>query len=132
MEQLTQQQKLEILCVYLPYGVEVEITINESGVNINPRQRLTIGNIASLLQINPRPILRHPDDMTAYELSELLSIVWKASNISYKDDNKLIIDTGNHIPLNVTDCVNILRYLHSRHIDTFGAIESGLAIRKNK
>jgi hypothetical protein len=114
MKTLTDQQKLEILCAYLPHGVEVEITINDSGVNINPIQRLTIGNIDSLLPFNPRPILRHPGDMTDEELL-ISSHQWEVAFETYK----------------YADTHNALNYLHSRLIDTFGAIEAGFAVRKN-
>lgn len=131
--ELTQQQKLEILCAYLPYGVEVEITIKESGVNINPRQRSTIGNIASLLPINPRPILRHPDDMTEEELIQLGKFLWNDQGLN----NNIARENAQNwlkgylkVSLSPQWAINSINYLQSIHIDTFGAIEAGFAIRK--
>jgi hypothetical protein len=112
---LTDLQKLEILCAYLPYGVEVKSPSgniyllstysNTGGSGIEKR------NIDTCISGNYQPILRHPDDMTEEEQS-------------YK--MKLWGDTAGM----VKTATAILRYLHSIHIDTFGAIESGFAIRK--
>ena len=122
MKTLTDQQKLEILCAYLPHGVEVEITIKESGITINPRQRLSINNIASLLPINPRPVLRHPDDMTEEELKHL------ANNWGREFGESILAD---ETPMYLSLAIDCLNYLHSIHIDTFDAIEAGFAVRKN-
>ena len=133
MKTLTDQQKLEILCAYLPHGVEVEIIIKESEININPTQRLTINNIASLLYFNSRPTLRHPDDMTEEELVELCELTGHISNNITKGLLKRFIDPTDcyGVVLSLQESQSALTYLHSLHIDTFGAIEAGFAERKN-
>ena len=119
---LTDQQKLEILCAYLPHGVEVEC--NE-GIIIEFSK---INNSVPLLACNydVQPILRHPDDMTDDELEKLRSII-KVPNIEYSKGWAIL---GGSIILSLNESQQALRYLHSRHIDTFGAIEAGFAIRK--
>ena len=115
--ELTEQQKLEILCAYLPHGVEVESDKIYKGFRTKlVAQNLTTSlanglTISSALDYKAKLILRHPDDMTEEELAKYIEL-WESDS--------------NFIKC-ATDC---LRYLHSIHIDTFGAIESGWAVRK--
>ena len=113
--ELTEQQKLEILCAYLPYGIDIKspsgnIFILGTYSNMKGLGKEQRG-IETATTDNYQPILRHPDDMTEEEQS-------------YK--MKLWGDTAGM----VKTATNIIRYLHSIHIDTFGAIEAGFAIRK--
>lgn len=124
---LTEQQKLEILCAYLPHGVEC---MNEDDKIILIGIRSWIGwcgvhkfehgdNNISINHI--KPILRHPDDMTEEELRYL------ANNWGSEFGRSIL---SNETPMYLVHAQECLRYLHSIHIDTFGAIESGFAIRK--
>ena len=121
MKNLTDQQKLEILCAYLPYGVEVEIKKRVAGILIKKVLQLNTDSISSILPFNPRPILRHQDDMTEEELQKLADIM------DGLDPNMFLL-TSHLISLETAQ--SALRYLHSLHIDTFGAIEAGFAVRK--
>ncbi len=92
----------------------MEINLRIAGDNYPDeirRKKLTVDNIGSLLSLQGRPILRHPDDMTEEEQATYIEL-WESDS--------------NFIKC-ATDC---LRYLHSIHIDTFGAIEAEFAIRK--
>jgi hypothetical protein len=116
--ELTEQQKLEILCAYLPYGIEVRADkavyegFTASLVLSNSTNSFKNGyTVSTALDYGVQPILRHQDDMTEGE--QLYKM-------------KLWGDTAGM----VKTATNILRYLHSIHIDTFGAIEAGFAIRK--
>jgi hypothetical protein len=110
MKNLTDQQKLEILCAYLPYGVEVEWIRPDDNAKIV--SKLTISDYPFLIgRHNGKPILRHPDDMTEDELRVFASLAGK--------DKPFFLSLSDDI-----------RYLHSIHIDTFGAIEAGFAVRK--
>jgi hypothetical protein len=117
MKTLTDQQKLEILCAYLPHGVIMYgasdmWTLHELGftgatlVNQN-KQNVSFEDLI----LNYSPILRHPDDMTEDELMVFASLAGK--------DKPFFLSLSDDI-----------RYLHSIHIDTFGAIEAGFAVRK--
>jgi hypothetical protein len=118
MKTLTDQQKLEILCAYLAHGVEVQSDQIYEGF----RTKLVIKNnsvslkngltISDAIEYEARPILRHPDDMTEEELRVFASLAGK--------DKPFFLSLSDDI-----------RYLHSIHIDTFGAIEAGFAVRKN-
>ena len=69
--ELTEQQKLEILCAYLPYGIDIKSpsgNVFMLGTYSNMRgsgkeQR----SIETAVTDNYQPILRHPDDMTEGE-----------------------------------------------------------------
>jgi hypothetical protein len=113
MKTLTDQQKLEILCAYLPHGVEVEWIRPDDNAKIV--SKLTISDYPFLIgRHNGNPILRHPDDMTEEERLEK-SRLWAIAD-----------ETERY-----TDIHKALNYMHSRLIDTFGAIEAGFAVRKN-
>jgi len=124
--ELTEQQKLEILCAYLPHGVEVESpsgNIFILGTYSNMRgsgkeQR----SIETAIDDEYKLILRHQDDMTEEELKHL------ANNWGAKFGQSIMAD---ETPMYLSHAKDCLRYLHSIHIDTFGAIEAGLAVRKN-
>ena len=125
---LTEQQKLEILCTYLPYGIEVSA---DKAVYEGFTAPLVLSNstnsfkngytVSTALDYGVQPILRHPDDMTEEELQKL-------ANIMDGIDPDMILLGNNLISLETSQ--SALQYLHSIHIDTFGAIESGFAIRK--
>lgn len=133
---LTPQQKLEILCAYLPHGVEVQSDKIYDGF----RTKLVISNltntfvngftISSALDYDACPILRHPDDMTEEELMEACRII----NYNYfnreRDMVLLYLQGSRDLYLNRREAVALYQYLYSIHIDTFGAIEAGWAIRK--
>lgn len=121
---LTEQQKLEILCAYLPHGVGVRRTTTKletgkpkilSGIRNNKHIHISIANNKDAFWVadidSYSLILRHPDDMTEEEQATYIEL-WESDS--------------NFIKC-ATDC---LRYLHSIHIDTFGAIEAEFAIRK--
>lgn len=121
METLTDQQKLEILCAYLPHGVEMEsdkiykgfrTKLVVSNFTNSFKNGLTIASV-STLDYEVKLILRHPDDMTDLERLQK-SRLWAIAD-----------ETERY-----TDIHKALNYLHSLHIDTFGAIEAGFAVRK--
>jgi hypothetical protein len=170
MKTLTDQQKLEILCAYLPHRVEFKLPIDADrfdsitegepwrlGMAIEDAVKENIYNasryeIMTLKQTNPsimwddgeillgqmisslgfeeddvylnevKLILRHPDDMTEEELQHLANN-WGA------EFGKSIL--ANETPMYLSHAIDCLHYLHSLHIDTFGAIEAGFAVRKN-
>lgn len=133
MKTLTDQQKLEILCAYLPHGVEVEINLKIAGDNYPDeirRKKLTADNIGSLLSLQGKPILRHPDDMTDEEAVELTAII----GYEFVDDKRWVIDFFikgfETIVVQMEEIKQALNYLHSIHVDTFNAIEAGFAVRK--
>ena len=115
MKTLTPQQKLEILCAYLPHGVECLI----DGAITARMHSVYYDGTCSFYDIvesehgfkSVQPILRHPDDMTEEE-SDKYRELWES------DSNYLV--TG----------IESLQYLWSIHVDTFGAIEAGFAVRK--
>lgn len=121
--ELTEQQKLEILCAYLPHGVSMVGC--QSKLNPYMVDGFINGNF------DAEPILRHPDDMTE---SEILELAYKLGYIDSKPSLKLVHDfaKGGEDGVSVTskEIQSALRYLHSIHVDTFGAIEAGWAIRK--
>jgi len=127
---LTDQQKLEILCAYLPNGVEIE---GNEGTII---EFTKINHSVPLLTCNSdiRPILRHPDDMTEEELLEMGRILigydWGRKDIAIIEAKKFINEERIGSMLSLSKFNSIIRYLHSLHIDTFGAIEAGWAVRK--
>jgi len=107
---ITEQQKIEILCAYLPYRIGVEWIRPDDNKKIV--SELTISDYLFLIRRhNGQPILRHRDDMTEEEQHNYIEL--------WEDDSNFIQCA--------TKC---LQYLHSLHIDTFGAIESGFAVRK--
>jgi hypothetical protein len=123
--ELTDQQKLEILCAYLPYGIDIKspsgnvfILGTYSNMNGSGKEQRGIGTAVT---DNYQPMLRHPDDMTEEELQKL-------ANITDGIDPDMILLGNNLISLETSQ--SALLYLHSIHIDTFGAIEAGFAIRK--
>lgn len=114
--ELTEQQKLEILCAYLPYGVECDVDGTIAKMHsVYYDGTCTFHDLIESEQgfQSVRPILRHPDDMTEEEKEVYDQLVFNC-----------ILNYSKH---NIYQC---LRYLHSLHIDTFGAIEAGWAIRK--
>jgi len=125
--ELTEQQKLEILCAYLPhglimYGASDMWTLSGLGLYdvtlVNQvKQNLTFDDLIT----NYSPILRHPDDMTESELQKLADIM------DGLDPDMVLL--GNNL-ISLKTAQSALRYLHSIHVDTFGAIEAGWAIRK--
>ena len=114
---MNEQQKLEILCAYLPYGIDLRADNIYEGFTAplvlnNNTDSLTNGyTVSTALYYETQPILRHPDDMTESEKSHRM---------------KILQDTAGMLKT----ATALLQYLHSIHIDTFGAIESGFAIRK--
>ena len=112
---MNEQNKLEILCAYLPYGVEclIDGTITAQMHSVYSDGTCTFHDIVESEQgfKSVQPILRHPNDMTEEELGNVYEI-W--------DSTTEVIDMAT----------KYLRYLWSIHIDTFGAIEAGWAIRK--
>lgn len=122
MEDITEQKKLEILCAYLPQGVEA--LVDTGGINPTECKLAMVGcNHArgyfeskhfNGWKSEYKLILRATDDMTLEE--ELIaSHLWEVAS-----------DTNE-----IEDTYKALRYLHSIHVDTFGAIEAGFAVRKN-
>jgi len=115
---LTEQQKLEILCAYLPYGIEVRA---DKAVYEGFTAPLVLSNntnsfmngytVSSALDYGVQPILRQPNDMTEDEQNKYIEFFDKESSFMKR-------------------AVKCLQYLHSIHIDTFNAIEAGFAIRK--
>ena len=129
---LTEKQKLEILCAYLPYGVECITTEDQYPTLLDGVQGngyCYLGGLDAHLK-DLSPILRHPDDMTENEIME----VCKITNYNYlnreRDMVLLYLQGSRDLFLSKRETVSLYRYLHSIHIDTFGAIESGWAIRK--
>ena len=122
--ELTEQQKLEILCAYLPYGVEC----NVDGKIATMHSVYSDGTCTfhDLIESDKgfesvHPILRHPDDMTDEELKHL------ANNWGREFGESILAD---ETPMYLSHAIDCLRYLHSIHVDTFGAIEAGWAVRK--
>lgn len=121
--ELTEQQKLEILCAYLPYGVEVSDihTLSySSGIG-------SIGHILTTKSSVYKIRLRHPDDMTEEEFDTLCRTMYFPDSM----DLSYFIAGMYGMNLTIKEFKDCLRYLHSIHIDTFGAIEAGWAVRKN-
>ena len=116
MKTLTPQQKLEILCAYLPHGVECLI----DGAITARMHSVYYDGTCSFHDIvesehgfeSVQPILRHPDDMTDEENAHKM---------------KLWSETAGML----STAIIVLNYLHSIHVDTFNAIEAGFAVRKN-
>jgi hypothetical protein len=137
MKTLTDQQKLEILCAYLPYGVEVRIKKRVGGVSVNRSLALTPNSISSVLPFNPKLILRHPDDMTEEEILKLVRHITGENNpvsldfVNAVTISDYITNIDGTAELTLAKSIQLLNYLHSLHIDTFGAIEAGFAVRKN-
>ena len=130
--ELTQQQKLEILCAYLPHGVEVE---NAYGNKIKLKASHFFNDYGDFISINnnAKLILRHSDDMTESELSQLGKFLWNDQGLN----NNIARENATNwlkgylkVSISPQWAINCLRYLHSIHVDTFGAIEAGRAIRK--
>jgi hypothetical protein len=130
--ELTEQQKLEILCAYLPYGIEVEWIRPDDNEKIV--SELTISDYSFLIRRHSgKPILRHQDDMSEVELSELGRILWNDKDLNKniaRENAKDWLKGSLKITLSPKWAQSALQYLHSIHIDTFGAIEAGFAIRK--
>ena len=126
MKTLTPQQKLEILCAYLPHGVEVKSPTGNkyllSTYNNMVGSGMARRNIDTCLSDDYKLVLRHPDDMTEEELKHL------ANNWGREFGESILADETPMYLSHAIDCIN---YLHSIHIDTFGSIESGFAVRKN-
>ena len=130
--ELTQQQKLEILCAYLPHGVEVEWIRPDDNAKII--SKLTISDYPFLIgRHNGKPILRHPDDMTEEELIQLGKFLCNDQGLN----NNIARENAQNwlkgylkVSLSPQWAINSTNYLQSIHIDTFGAIEAGFAIRK--
>jgi hypothetical protein len=118
---ITEHQKIEILCAYLPYGIEVQIKKRVAGISIKRVLQLNPDSISSILPFNAQPILRHRDDMTDEELLCL------ANNWGGGFGKSIL---ANDTPMYLCHAIECLQYLHSIHIDTFGAIEAGFALRK--
>lgn len=139
--ELTQQQKLEILCAYLPYGVIMygasdmwtlhQLGLTEATLVNQNKQNITFDDLI----LNYSPILRHPDDMTEEELKHL------ADSMGFYDmgyakrriivcSKAWITNKDREYDLSLSQSQSSLKYLHSLHIDTFGAIEAGWAVRK--
>lgn len=125
MKTLTDQQKLEILCAYLPHGVECLI----DGAVTARMHSVYYDGTCSFHDIvesehgfeSVQPILRHPDDMTEEELKHL------ANNWGREFGESILAD---ETPMYLSHAIDCLNYLHSIHIDTFDAIEAGFAVRK--
>jgi len=136
---LTSQTKLEILCAYLPHGVEVESDKIYKGF----RTKLVVRNltnsfangftISSALDYEAKLILRHPDDMTEEELCQLGRILWgdatHRKEFAINDAKSWLRGTMKPVMSQKTAQIATM-YLYSRLIDTFGAIEAGWAVRK--
>jgi hypothetical protein len=131
--ELTEQQKLEIMCAYLPYGIEVRA---DKAVYEGFTAPLVLSNntnsfkngytVSTALDYGVQPILRQPDDIIEEEL-EQVRLIMKVPNTMY---SKQFVLFDCAIILNIKEAQSALQYLHSIHIDTFGAIEAGFAIRK--
>jgi hypothetical protein len=122
---LTEQQKLEILCAYLPYGIDIKspsgnIFILGTYSNMKGSGKEQRG-IETATSDNYQPILRHRDDMSEGELLCL------ANNWDIAFGKSIL---ASDTPMYLCHAIDCLQYLHSIHIDTFGAIEAGFAIRK--
>lgn len=122
---LTDQAKLEILCAYLPYGVEVKspsgnlfILGTYSNMKGSGKEQRSIETATT---DDYRPILRHSDDMTEEEL------ICLANNWGLEFGKSILL---SETPMYLCHAIEALQYLHSIHIDTFGAIEEGWAVRK--
>ena len=122
---MNDQTKHEILCAYLPYGVEclIDGTITAKMHSVYFDGTCTFHDIVESEQgfESVRPILRHPDDMTEEELKHL------ANNWGLEFGKSIL---ACETPMYLSHAIEAIRYLHSLHIDTFGAIEAGWAIRK--
>jgi hypothetical protein len=137
---MNEQQKLEILCAYLPYGIEVRADkavyegFTAPLVLSNSTNSLKNGYaVSTALDYGVQPILRHQDDMSKEELSELGRILWNDKDLNKniaRENAKDWLNGNLKVTLSLQWAINSIQYLHSIHIDTFGAIESGFAIRK--
>jgi len=122
---LTDQTKLEILCAYLPHGVNclIDGIITAQMHSVYFDGTCTFHDIVESEQWfeSVRPILRHADDMTEEELKHL------ANNLGLEFGKSIL---ACETPMYLSHAIEAIRYLHRLHIDTFGAIEVGWAIRK--
>jgi hypothetical protein len=138
--ELTEQQKLEILCAYLPYGIEVRAdkSVYEGFtaplVLSNSTNSLKNGYVvATALDYGVQPILRHPDDISGEELVQLGRILWGDDSHTKefaRNDAKDWLRGTMRPFMSYKTAQKATMYLWSIHIDTFGAIEAEFAIRK--
>jgi hypothetical protein len=134
---MNEQTKLEILCAYLPYGVEclIDGTITAQMHSVYSDGTCTFHDIVESEQgfKSVQPILRHPDDMTEEELGQLGRILWgdatHRKELAINDAKSWLRGTMKPTMSQKT-AQKTTMYLHSIHIDTFGSIEAGWAIRK--
>lgn len=136
---MNEQQKLEILCAYLPHGVEVESDkifkgFNTKLVAVNLSSSIADGfTISDAIRYDARPILRHPDDMTEEEMIQLGRILCgdatQRKEFAINDAKSWLRGTMKPVMSQETAQITTI-YLHSIHIDTFGAIEAEFAVRK--
>lgn len=141
MKTLTDQQKLEILCAYLPHGVECLI----DGAVTARMHSVYYDGTCSFHDIvesehgfeSVQPILRHPDDMTEEEILKLVRYLTGENNpvaldfVNAMTISDYITNIDGTAELTLAKSIKLLNYLHSIHIDTFDAIEAGFAVRKN-
>lgn len=135
--ELTEQTKLEILSAYLPHGAECNVDGKIATMNsVYSDGTCTFYDLVESDKgfESIRPILRHPDDMTESELSQLGKFLWNDQGLN----NNIARENATNwlkgylkVSISPQWAINSLRYLHSIHVDTFGAIEAGWAVRKN-
>ena len=116
----------------MPHGIEVEWIRPDDNQKII--SELTISDYPFLIRRHHgSPILRHREDMSEDELTQLGRIIWNDEDLNKniaRENAKDWLKGFLKVTLSPQWAQQATMYLWSIHIDTFGAIESGFAIRK--